>query len=155
MLIWFSEIDGKLEACDFGIICLTRENMTKPWVLFEAGAISRSINRSRVTPLLIDLSPADLSGPLAHFQATTISEVDMLRLIKSINSSIDDSRFDDTLIERAFYKWWPDLEKFIGDIIKSAKQDSHKAQIRSDRELLEELLQTTETLLMRFPAMRQ
>ncbi len=56
---WFAEIDRELGDCEFGIICLTRENMNKPWILFEAGAMSRSITRARVTPLLIDVVAAD------------------------------------------------------------------------------------------------
>ncbi len=143
---WFADIDKKLDESDFGIVCLTRENMNKPWILFEAGAISRSINRSHVTPLLIDLSPADLNGPLAQFQATTISEVDMLRLVKDIGSYLGDSRFNEPLIERAFYKWWPELQQAVGKIIESVKGSESKAEIRPDREILEELLQTTRTL---------
>lgn len=68
---WFAEVDKELGICEFGITCLTRENMNKPWVLFEAGAMSRSINSARVTPLLVDLTPADLSGPLAQSNDST------------------------------------------------------------------------------------
>src|SRR5260221_228205 len=90
---WFAEIGKNLEEAKVGIGCLTRENMNKPWVLFETGAVSRSIDRSRVIPLLIDLSLADLSGPLAQFQATAITEREMLRLVKSIGTLLADERF--------------------------------------------------------------
>lgn len=143
---WFADIDNKLDESDFGIVCVTRENMIKPWILFEAGAISRSINRSRVTPLLIDLSPADLNGPLAQFQATTISEADMLRLVQDLGNFLGDPRFNDALIERAFYKWWPDLHQAVNEIIESAKESEPQIDRRPDRDILEELLQTTRTL---------
>ncbi|MDT5062723.1 MAG: hypothetical protein QOH63_3182 [Acidobacteriota bacterium] len=148
---WFADIDKKLDESDFSIVCLTRENMNKPWILFEAGAISRSINRSRVTPLLIDLSPAYLNGPLAQFQATTISEIDMLRLVKDIGNFLGDSRFNDSLIERAFYKWWPDLQQAVSEVIEAAKDNEPKVEIRPDRDILEELLQTTRTLAQLLP----
>lgn len=144
---WFTEVDNALGACGFGVICLTRENMNRPWILFEAGAMSRSINQRRVTPLLIDLTPADLSGPLSHFQATTILEEDMLRLVKDIGKEIGDSHFTETLIERTFRKWWPDLQKEVTSIVESIKPNEKKTQLRQDREILEEVLQTNRTLI--------
>lgn len=143
---WFAEIGKHLEEVQVGIVCLTRENMGKPWILFEAGAISRSIDRSRVTPLLIDLSPADLTGPLAQFQATTISESEMLRLVKSIGTLLGDERFSPGLIESAFKKWWPDFRKDVELAIRSAGAKKNQPEIRSDRAILEELLETTRSM---------
>lgn len=37
---WASNIAGELESSDIGIICLTKENLDKPWILFESGALS-------------------------------------------------------------------------------------------------------------------
>lgn len=143
---WFSDIDNKLDNSDFGIICLTRDNLTRPWILFEAGAISRNIDRARVTPLLIDLTPADLNGPLAEFQATTLKEADMLRLVQDIGNHLNDPHYDSGLIERSFRKWWPDLEKAILEIKESNEKNAATILKRPDREILEELLQTTRNL---------
>lgn len=144
---WFTEIESELDACEFGIICLTQENMNKPWILFEAGAMSRSITRARVTPLLIDLSPADLSGPLAQFQATTIQEDDMFRLAKNIGSSLGEVHFTENLLERSFRKWWPDLQTDIAKILETVKPTRNKLHVRQDREILEEVLETNRTLI--------
>ena len=38
---WSSEIAKELESANIGIICLTRDNTEKPWILFEAGALSK------------------------------------------------------------------------------------------------------------------
>jgi hypothetical protein len=147
---WFAEIESELDACHFGIICLTRENMNKPWILFEAGAMSRSITRARVTPLLIDLSAADLSGPLAQFQATTIQEDDMLRLAKNIGGGIGDPHVTEKLVERSFHKWWPDLQIEVAEIIESVKPTRNRMHVREDREILEEVLETNRTLIQLF-----
>ena len=61
---WGAELSSALEVSTFGIVCLTRENVASPWVTFEAGALSRGIEKGNVCPLLIDLAPADLIGPL-------------------------------------------------------------------------------------------
>src|SRR5664279_2432056 len=45
-------IASELEATSCGIICLTPKNFQKPWVNFEAGAISRSVGTSHVIPFL-------------------------------------------------------------------------------------------------------
>ncbi len=143
---WFVEIDSKLDKCDFSIVCLTRDNMIKPWIHFEAGAVSRSISRSRVTPLLIDISPADLSGPLSQFQATSFTETEMLRLVKDIGGYLDDSRLDDVLIEESFHKWWPDLHQRVMQAIESTKGAGPREERRSDRDILEELVQLCRNL---------
>jgi len=147
---WFAEIDSKLDDCKFGIVCLTRENMTKPWILFEAGAISRSISHSRVTPLLIDITPADFSGPLSQFQATSLTETDMLLLAKSIGRQLNDPRFNDALIEDSFHKWWSDLHESVMKAIEKLKGISPGEERRSDRDLLEELVQSTRNLTQLF-----
>ncbi|MEK6336078.1 MAG: TIR domain-containing protein [Acidobacteriota bacterium] len=143
---WFAEIDKNLEEAKFGIVCLTRENMSKPWVLFEAGAISRSIEHSRVTPLLIDLAPADVSGPLVHFQAASINEREMLRLTKNIAAQLKDKRFSGSLVESSFKKWWPDFHSQVNAAIRSAGSGKKQPHVRSERELLEEILDTTRSI---------
>ena len=37
---WDSKISKELSECKYGIICLTAENVTAPWINFEAGAIA-------------------------------------------------------------------------------------------------------------------
>jgi hypothetical protein len=66
---WSIEIAKELENCNFGVICITKENVAAPWILFEAGALAKSMQDGRVIPLLLDLDLKELSGPLAQFQA--------------------------------------------------------------------------------------
>src|SRR4051794_21471800 len=37
--VWTSEIVGHIRECTVGIICVTPDNLTSPWLLFEAGAL--------------------------------------------------------------------------------------------------------------------
>jgi hypothetical protein len=62
------EIAAALET-QFGVICLTRDNLHEPWVLFEAGALSKT-RGARVWTLLLDLAPADVEPPLSQFLST-------------------------------------------------------------------------------------
>jgi hypothetical protein len=38
---WFLEVGRSLARSKIGIICLTPENIGNPWLLFEAGALSK------------------------------------------------------------------------------------------------------------------
>jgi hypothetical protein len=48
---WGSEISKELEQTRVGIICLTRANLQAPWLMFEAGALAKSMKESRVVRL--------------------------------------------------------------------------------------------------------
>lgn len=59
---WSAVIGEQLNETDFGIICLTRHCLAAPWILFEAGALSKSITTGVVVPYLIGLDAAALTG---------------------------------------------------------------------------------------------
>ncbi|MDA9291569.1 toll/interleukin-1 receptor domain-containing protein [bacterium] len=61
---WAQAIAGELESSDFGILCITPENISSEWIMFEAGALSKSMQVGKVIPLLFGLELSDLSGPL-------------------------------------------------------------------------------------------
>ena len=66
---WDSKISQVLSECNYGIICLTSQNVSAPWINFEAGAIAKSLD-SRVSCLMVDIRPSDIKGPLSRYQAT-------------------------------------------------------------------------------------
>lgn len=68
---WLADIASELEASDLGLLCLTRDSLNSDWLLFEAGALSKSLDKSRVCPILFGISDADLTGPLKQFQNTS------------------------------------------------------------------------------------
>src|SRR3954463_13096994 len=66
---WQAEIAGQLDSSNFGIVCVTRENQGGRWLNFEAGALTKAVQSSRVIPLAVDLKPSDIELPLGQFQA--------------------------------------------------------------------------------------
>lgn len=40
-----SEVSKELEASNFGIMCVTKENTASPWILFEAGHSRNRCNK--------------------------------------------------------------------------------------------------------------
>lgn len=139
---WSSEISKELETSHIGVICLTRDNTEKPWILFEAGALSKSLEKSRVCTLLFDVDPSDVKGPLTSFQGTRFSQEDFKRLFVAINSTAGESRLEPQVLDAVFEMWWPKLEENVANILKSGDKISKKER-RSERDILEELLELT------------
>lgn len=92
--------------------------------------------------LLFDLEPADVKGPLTNFQGTRFIREDFKRLVTTINSAAGDARLDAAVLEGVFEMWWPQLEKKVSQILSSHDKGSKKEK-RSDRDILEELLELT------------
>lgn len=136
---WRDHVAARLKTSDIGIICLTPGNLRSEWLLFEAGALSKAIETAYVCPLLIDLEPSDISGPLAQFQATRANREEIKKLVWTINSALGlNARPDHELLE-AFEVWWPKLEFQLKHL--PPETDASRPH-RPDRELLEEILAT-------------
>jgi hypothetical protein len=133
---WSTELSSRLEACTFGIICVTAENISAPWLLFEAGCLDKSVNRSRVVPYRVGISAPDVPFPLAQFQSVGADREGTLKLLKSIVAA-SSGPLDENRINRLFERLWPDLEKRL----KLAEVPATSVRQRSERELLDELVQ--------------
>src|SRR5690242_4629551 len=64
-----------METAGAAIICVTSSNITSPWINFETGAYSRA--GVPIFPLLLDLAPVDIIGPLTAFQLTELTPAGM------------------------------------------------------------------------------
>src|SRR5664280_2412573 len=71
---WSTSIGKELTDARFGIICVTQENQSRPWLNFEAGAISRLV--AKAAPLLIDFTDKSdlIGGPLSQLQTSLPDE---------------------------------------------------------------------------------
>ncbi len=139
---WGSDIMSELESSDIGIICLTKDNLNKPWILFESGALSKNFDKAHVCTLLFNVDTTDLKGPLTIFQNTRFDKKDFKKLVKTINDSGGDSKLEDTVLDGVFTMWWPKLEEQVSKIIKEHKT-SEPDENRTERDILEEVLELT------------
>lgn len=146
---WAEQVAKELESSNFGIICVTQENVGSPWVLFEAGALAKSLQGSRVIPLLLDLEVRDIAGPLAQFQAKKVERTDLLEVIRSLNQLAPHPVPDDR-VTQLFDALWPELEKKVAAIPKASAEAKHA---RPQPEILEELVTSVRSLDSRFSEM--
>jgi hypothetical protein len=144
---WQAEIATELDDTDFGLICVTTENQGAEWLNFEAGALAKSVDSSRVVPLAIDLAPADIVNPLGQFQAIRLHREDIAELLVSLNESCSSAIAPENLT-RAIEKWWPDLQAELEKISERTYEGDggSRAEPRPDRELLEEVLDAVRTM---------
>jgi hypothetical protein len=138
-VVWVQQLGKELEGSDFGILCLTEDNIQSPWLLFEAGAIAKNFGAARVVPYLLD--DTALMSPLNQFQHVRANYEGTLRLVESIDALREKSLPADRL-RRAFDRWWPDLKQTIEDLPEVAR-----AKKQSDRALLENIWNAVHTLL--------
>ena len=133
---WAAEIGTQLEQANFGIICLTKDNLDAPWILFEAGALSKTLQTASVCPYLLDADFKDVSGPLAQFQAKKAERTHTLELLQAINAKASPAVEMGRLAE-LFDALWPRLEAQLRQIpVESAVSKTTPSQ----SEVMEELV---------------
>lgn len=89
-------------------------------------------------PILLDLKPSEVTGPLNQFQATVATDgQDMLKLVKSLNNSCD-VPLEDTRLERVFHRTWADYLADVEKITNATPTVEHQREIG---DMLEEVLE--------------
>lgn len=139
---WGEVVAKELADSTFGIICVTRENVNSPWVLFEAGALAKTMQGSKVIPLLLDLEIRDITGPLAQFQAKKVEKSGVSEVINSINQTAN-GVVPEARARELFEALWPKLEKEVKAIPKQPAAEKH---VRPQHEILEELVVSVRAL---------
>lgn len=84
---WGIELARELADADFGIVCLTPDNLASPWLNYEAGAITTSVS-SRVCPILLGVDKSEAKPPISQLQMTSIEVGEFVLLMQSINLDI-------------------------------------------------------------------
>jgi hypothetical protein len=143
---WSSEIAKELEASRIGLLVITTENQGAPWLLFEAGALAKNLDRSKVCPILFgDMDATDVKGPLVQFQAAKFSKDEIKRVVKMINSELSEACLNSDVLDDVFEMWWPKLEEQVNEALNVEDEDGGDAR-RTERDLLEEVLALTRRL---------
>ena len=137
---WSNEIAEQLKATKFGIICLTPTNLSEPWLMFEAGALAKTMDDNTfVCPYLIGLEPSDIpAGPLDQFKAKRATKNETLELLKSINSAMGESSLEEDRLQRLFERGWPDLETKLGEL----PPEETTLERRDTQDMVEEILES-------------
>jgi len=146
---WSTDIAKELEASSFGIVCVTPENLEAPWLHFEAGALSKTVDRARVCPFLFGVKRSEVQGPLLQFQSAVYEQEDVKKMMFSLNSACGQAALDEGRLGEILEMWWPRLKGRLDDL-QSAAQEAPVADLDAsakpgtdDRQgaILEEILE--------------
>ena len=140
--LWSAELSEQLSQTKIGIICLTRENMNKPWILFEAGALAKGLSTSRVCPILIDIEQTDVVGPIAQFNASKPDKDGIYKLLTTLNKSLEASNsLAPEVLERVFETYWPQFKDDFATIQSNTESIVNEdTPVRPEGEVLSEVL---------------
>jgi hypothetical protein len=143
---WSTDIAKELENSTFGILCVTKENINAPWLNFEAGALSKTMDKSFVSPFLFDIKRSEVNGPILQFQSTIFEKEDIKKLVCSLNKACKEEQLLEERLEKTFNVWYPSLEGELNKI-KEIKHEQHSGEERPLSEdnsaILEEILELT------------
>jgi hypothetical protein len=141
---WISELSEALATARASIVCLTPGNLNAPYILFEAGALSKTVGKTHVCTLLIGMEPIDMSGPLSQFQATRTTKDELLQLMKSLNKALGETvAVREQQLETTFDLCWPKLKERLHNVPDDGSTNRPE---RDQREVLEDLVETVRSI---------
>lgn len=145
---WSTEISNRLSAAKIGIIVVTPENLAQPWLLWEAGAIAKTLAGSpddtRAIPYLFELEPKDISQPMSSLQAVKADLDGTKRVVRSVNRTLPEP-LPDAILDKLFGRLWPDLEEKLA-AAKVMEHGEKAPKKRTDTDVLAEVLDTVRRL---------
>jgi hypothetical protein len=115
--MWLRDIADHLASAEMGLICVTRDNINSQWLNFEAGALwNRFAAGIPICPVLLDLTPSELTGPLSLFQSKRFNEQDMKALCRLLAEKTGLSR---ERVDISFKAIWPQLKNEVASDLNS------------------------------------
>ena len=142
---WSTDIAKELEDSTFGILCVTRENINAPWLMFEAGALSKTMDKSFVSPFLFDIKRSEVGGPILQFQSTIFEKEDLQKLVNTLNKACEKDRLAPERLSKAFEVWYPTLEAELNALKGTPSPEDEKPEEAlkdaHTQEVLEEILE--------------
>jgi hypothetical protein len=143
---WSTDIAAELEDSTFGILCVTKDNLNAPWLTFEAGALSKTMDNSLVSPFLFNIKRSEVNGPILQFQSTIFEKEDIKKLLKTLNRACGDEKLADERLDKAFEVWYPTLEEELNKISPPAEinkpEETNELEPTANK-ILEEILELT------------
>ena len=142
---WLSVINDQLSRAHAGLIIVTPDNQSRPWLQFESGAIANAVDipNARVIPVLCGLTPGliEEGSPLRQFQSRTLTNDGMRGVLADLAGMAGVKT--DTVISRA--------ARDLGVLLRQADAalaqiDDHYIPEEKQGAMLEEILTIARSL---------
>lgn len=143
---WSDSLWASLTEHQFGLLFVTKTNFASPWILFEAGALAKTV-KSFVIPVLCNVDRIDLSSsPLNQFQNAIFEKEEIYRVVEAI-SRVSDRPIPLERLRANFEKWWPDLEESFAKIKFKDNVEHKQTGAKADSERLSKIESALESVM--------
>ncbi len=108
---WSDALHQQLVKTRVTIVCITPDNVSSPWLYYEAGFIAAKLGRAAVCPYLLGVAVKLVtSTPLGLYQCTQADKSDTAKLIRSLHIQLG-SPHDPKLVDGNFQAKWQQLKR--------------------------------------------
>jgi hypothetical protein len=138
------EIDAALIGAEAAFVLVSQSTMRAPWLNYELGSLGARIDRMRVIPILLDLSPGELISPVSQYGAMKYDdEAKLLNTLRVLNANRESSSINPITVETTFSALWG---KFVKDVKATVSTFPKSDAVPiTDREMLERIIRTLES----------
>lgn len=130
---FIDRIEAAVEGADVMILCVTRTDLSSPWMNFELGSLAHT--KKPVIPVLVNFEPTELVGALALFQAVQLNRAGLRQLMFTLNDLARNALTPEAL-NNLFDINLPRLEPLLVSILERDQIPTSPAD-RSSIEVLE------------------
>lgn len=111
---WWTALRQTLGAARTGVVFLTPENVSSPWLHYEAGALATAMGERDGTlfTYVVGFDSGTLTGPLASYQSTVATREDTFRLIRDLCAATGRPAPS----AEQFDAWWLKLAAKLDDV---------------------------------------
>lgn len=110
---WRDELESELVNTDFGIVCLTPDNMDSAWLRYETDSLTKMVDKTNVVLILHGVESTSLPSSYRSFQTRAFQRDSIWMLVQQLNDMADDSKQDPFDLEKAFSTVWDGIDQRI------------------------------------------
>lgn len=155
---WTKVLARELKENPFAIVCLTPQNLSSPWLLYEAGALTYNDDNKLCALLLGTLTLEDVRGPLERYQHRALTEKEFRTLLDDIRKMLADPPTEKEF-DQNFAMHWPAIQKGYAEALKKFPEtrlprpettfERHVLTLPLSKTLLDELIPCIENARMK------
>jgi hypothetical protein len=129
---WFEAIKNNLSDSKMTIVCITKDNISSPWLYFESGASSFH-NFSAKRPLMVILFDVVLpdNSPLSHYNYVKWDKNGFTKLMVDINDALPYSKLDKVQVANMAKGSFDDANRVVSPILKEIRKRHEKCRIET------------------------
>lgn len=136
---WLSDHSDDLIDIKTGIVCISKDNINSPWLVFELGALISRLGKNNVFTFLIDVDPEELEMPFSLVDSIRPNKEGMRKLLYALNFELGVKGLHKRILDQLFDACWPWFEEnFNHKLTSFAVNLSERQKAASQNEDAEE-----------------